>query len=66
MPFEGFLHPALAWGAALAAVPLLIHLLNRQRHRPQPWAAMRFVLAAYRRTRRRAQLENLLLPDIIA
>jgi uncharacterized membrane protein len=61
VPFEGFLHPALAWGAALAAVPLLIHLLNRQRHRPQPWAAMRFVLAAYRRTRRRAQLENLLL-----
>jgi hypothetical protein len=61
VPFEGFLHPALAWGAALAAVPLVIHLLNRQRHRPLPWAAMRFVLAAYRRTRRRAQLENLLL-----
>jgi hypothetical protein len=26
-----------------------------------PWAAMRFVMAAYKKTRRRAQLENLLL-----
>ncbi len=58
---EGFLHPALALGALLAAVPLIIHLLNRRRYRPMPWAAMRFVLAAYRRTRRRVQLENLLL-----
>lgn len=59
--FEGFVHPGLAFGAALAAVPLLIHLLNRQRHRPMQWAAMRFVLAAYKRTRRRAQIENLIL-----
>lgn len=58
---EGFLHPALAWGAALASVPLLIHLLNRQRHQPLEWAAMRFVMAAWRRTRRRSRLENLLL-----
>jgi len=58
---EGFVHPALVAGAALASVPILIHLLNRQRHRPMPWAAMRFVLAAYKRTRRRLQLENLLL-----
>ncbi len=62
MPFvSGFVHSALAWGALLAAVPLLIHLLNRQRHRPLEWAAMRFVLEAYRKTKRRAQLENLLL-----
>jgi len=58
---QGFLHPALAAGALLAAVPLIIHLLNRQRHKPLPWAAMRFVIAAYKKTRRRAQLENLLL-----
>ena len=58
---EGFLNPGLAIGATLAAVPLVIHLLNRQRHRPQRWAAMRFVLAAYKKTRRRVQLENLLL-----
>ena len=45
----------------LASVPLLIHLFNRQRHKPMKWAAMRFVMAAYKRTRRRAQLENLIL-----
>ena len=58
---QGFLHPALAWGALLAGVPILIHLLNRQRFRPMAWGAMRFVEAAWRRTRRRMQLENLLL-----
>jgi hypothetical protein len=57
----GFVNPALLAGLGLASVPVLIHLLNRQRHRPMPWAAMRFVLAAYKRTRRRVQLENLLL-----
>ncbi|MEO0652198.1 MAG: BatA domain-containing protein, partial [Planctomycetota bacterium] len=57
----GFINPLLALGALLAAVPLIIHLLNRQRHRPVEWGAMRFVLAAYKKTRRRTQLENLLL-----
>lgn len=57
----GFVNPALLAGLGLASVPVIIHLLNRQRHRPMPWAAMRFVLAAYKRTRRRVQLENLLL-----
>ncbi|NOT30968.1 MAG: hypothetical protein HOP15_11020 [Planctomycetes bacterium] len=56
--FEGFLHPFLLWGAALAAVPLVIHILNRRRHKPISWGAMRFVLAAHKRTRRRVQLEN--------
>jgi hypothetical protein len=59
--FEGFVNPGLVIGTSLAAVPLLIHLLNRQRHRPMAWGAMRFVIAAYRKTRRRVQLENLLL-----
>jgi hypothetical protein len=59
--FQGFLHPALLWGTALAAVPVLIHILNRRRHRRLAWGAMRFVLAAYKKTRRRVQLENWLL-----
>ncbi|MEL6715344.1 MAG: BatA domain-containing protein, partial [Planctomycetota bacterium] len=58
---EGFQNPGLLAGVALAAVPLIIHLFNRRRFKPQPWAAMRFVYAAYKRTRRRVQLENLLL-----
>ena len=59
--FEGFVHPALAFGTLLASVPLIIHLLNRQRYRPIQWAALQFVIAAYKKTRRRVQLENLLL-----
>lgn len=58
---SGFLNPGLVAGLGLASVPLIIHLLNRQRHRPVQWAAMRFVLAAYRKTRRQVQMENLLL-----
>lgn len=57
----GFGHQALALGALLAAVPLLIHIFNRQRHAPMPWAGMRFVMAAFKKTRRRSQFENLLL-----
>ncbi len=58
---QGFMHPALAFGALLAVVPLIIHLLNRRRHKPLAWGAMRFVEAAYKRTHRRMQMENLLL-----
>lgn len=59
--FQGFVNSGLMWGLLLAGVPLLIHLLNRQRHRPQPWAAVRFVQAAFKKTRRRVQFENWLL-----
>ncbi len=58
---QGFVNPALAFGALLAVVPLIIHLLNRRRHKPLAWGAMRFVEAAYKRTHRRMQMENLLL-----
>jgi hypothetical protein len=56
-----FLNPGLLIGAALLAVPLVIHLLNRQRYKRRPWAAMEFLLAAYRKQRRRLRRENLLL-----
>ncbi|MFT4647020.1 MAG: hypothetical protein ACI9X4_000226 [Glaciecola sp.] len=58
---QGFVNPALAFGALLAIVPLIIHLLNRRRHKPLAWGAMRFVEAAYKRTHRRMQMENILL-----
>jgi len=57
----GFVNAGLLAGLALVSIPLIIHLLNRQRHKPLRWAAMRFVQAAWRKTRRRVQLENLLL-----
>lgn len=57
-----FLHPFLAiLGTALVAVPIVIHLLNRRRFQVVRWGAMAFLLAAYKKTRRRLELESLLL-----
>lgn len=55
------IHPLLLWGTAAAAVPILIHLLLRQRPQPRPWAAMRWLLAAIQKAQRRYRLTNLLL-----
>jgi hypothetical protein len=56
-----FNHPAmLAWLAA-AAAPLVIHLLNRRKHREAPWAAMQYLLAAIRKSSRRIRIEQWLL-----
>jgi hypothetical protein len=54
IPFAVFTEQ-LAIGAAVAAVgvPLLIHLLFRKRYQIVPWAAIRFLLVAERRHRRR-------------
>ncbi|MCC6465159.1 MAG: VWA domain-containing protein [Planctomycetes bacterium] len=46
---------------AAAAVPVIIHLINLTRYRRVEWAAMEFLLAAYRRTRRRLQMESLIM-----
>jgi hypothetical protein len=56
-----FLNPALVAGTLLFAVPLVIHLLNRQRHKKRPWAAMEFLLRAWQKQRNRLRNENLLL-----
>lgn len=57
-----FLSPALAIaGVACVAVPIIIHLLTRQRRKPIPWAAMKFLLEAYKKHKRRLTLEQLLL-----
>ena len=46
-----FLYPALTAGFLFVAVPLLVHLINMLRHRRQRWAAMDFLMAAYRKQR---------------
>ncbi|MBI5548861.1 MAG: BatA domain-containing protein [Deltaproteobacteria bacterium] len=56
-----FANPWMLWGSALAAVPLIIHLFNRRRARPHPFAAIDFVLRSRRRTARRLRLKRLLL-----
>ncbi len=48
-------------GLVSISIPILIHLLSRQRRRPIEWAAMRFLLEAFKKHRRRLQIEQLLL-----
>src|SRR5437660_1150261 len=56
-----FLNPAYLGALALAALPILIHLIRRRRVRVVPWAAWEFLLQSKRRNRRRLRLEQLLL-----
>ena len=50
----------LGWLAA-AAAPILIHLWSRRRYREMSWAAMEYLLAALRQSRRRLRFEQWLL-----
>ena len=66
MPFPlvfalGFANAALLYGLVATGVPIVIHLLNRRKHREVPWAAMRFLMAAIRKNRRRIRIEQWLL-----
>jgi len=57
-----FVSPALALAGVIAvSAPVAIHLLSRWRRRPEPWGAMRFLLEAYRKQKRRMRLEQWLL-----
>ena len=58
--FEGPLSVAAVAGAAVS-VPILIHLLNKRRFKIVEWAAMRFLLAAQRKSARKMRIEQLLL-----
>jgi len=51
----------LWWGLPLAAAPLLIHLLNRLRHKRVPFAAVEFLLASQHRYRTQVLLRQILL-----
>lgn len=42
-------------------VPILIHLFNRTKYFRTDWAAMEFLLNAFKKTRKRVRIENLLL-----
>jgi len=57
----GFANLPLLYGLAAAAVPIVIHLLNRRKFREVSWAAMQFLLAALRKNRRRIRIEQWLL-----
>ncbi len=59
---SALLTPAFLYaGAALVAIPILIHILNRRRYKVVPWAAMEYLLAAMKKNRRRLKFEQWLL-----
>jgi hypothetical protein len=56
-----FLEPLLLWGLPLAALPIIIHLLNLRRHRKVEWGAMMFLLQATRQRRGHTRLRHWLI-----
>jgi len=56
-----FTNPALLAGTAAGAIPVVIHLLNRQRFRRVWWAAMHWLWASFKKAHRRLQIEQLIL-----
>src|SRR6476646_8767608 len=53
-----FLQPFVLWGLPLLLVPIIIHLVNRMRHRTVHWAAMRFLLQATQSSTSHAKLRQ--------
>lgn len=64
----GFLQIWLLWALPLALLPLVIHLVNRMRHRTVAWAAMRFLEKASRSSTHMAKIRQwiILLLRILA
>ncbi len=60
MPIS-FANPLLAWGALAAAIPIVVHLIQRRRPKPHPFAAIELVLRSQKRNVRRLRLKRLLL-----
>ncbi len=56
-----FLNVAMLGGMAAVLAPLLIHLLNRSRHKSVDWGAMHLLEAAMQVNSRRFQWESILL-----
>ena len=53
-----FLQSFILWGLPLLLLPIIIHLVNRMRHRTVPWAAMRFLLKATQSSTSHAKLRQ--------
>ena len=56
-----FGQPWLLLGALAGVIPLAVHLFDRRKPRPHPFAAIAFVLRSQRRTASRLKLKRLLL-----
>lgn len=51
----------MLWGLLAASIPIIIHLLNRRRHKTVKWAAMQFLLKATRESRGKKRLRHILI-----
>jgi len=56
-----FVNPILLWGLLAAALPIIIHLINRWRHKTIKWGAMSFLLKATREARGRKKLQHYII-----
>lgn len=56
-----FLQPFILFALPLIALPILIHLINQNRHKTIPWAATMFLLQAKRMARGMARLRYILI-----
>lgn len=56
-----FISPLLLWFLAAASIPVIIHLLNKRRHKTLQWAAMQFLLKATRESRGKKKLRHILI-----
>ena len=56
-----FLNHLMLWGLLAASIPIIIHLLNRRRHKTIQWAAMQFLLKATRESRGKKKLRHFLI-----
>jgi hypothetical protein len=51
----------MLWGLLATSIPIIIHLLNRRRHKTIQWAAMQFLLKATRESRGKKKLRHFLI-----
>jgi hypothetical protein len=56
-----FTNPALLAGTAAGSIPIIIHLLNRQHYKRVLWAAMHWLWASFKKSRRRLRIEQIIL-----
>lgn len=56
-----FVYPALLGGLLLVGIPVLLHLIMRQKPKRLPFPAFRFLLQRHRANQRRLRLRHLLL-----
>ncbi|MEM6470775.1 MAG: BatA domain-containing protein [Planctomycetota bacterium] len=56
-----FLQPWMLAAIPLAAIPIIIHLINQRRYQSLPWGAMRFLLSANQMNRGYARIRRWLI-----